>query len=430
MKNKKRERTFLGSVIYFFRSIFDRIRDMRLLERLKYRQRNLAGYDEVAPTESSQKAYLFGVAKVSFIVLFIAVTLAILLFGGRIFSYDNVYYMFKDIEYISSFSEGRPEVLNFSKPVNNQHFGSFKNGLAVVSDSELKLFTSTGRVTLTDGSGYVNPKIVTSSNNAIVYDGGRRSYSVYNSFVKLHSDILEYPIASVDMADDGSYIIVTKSKKYPSVVQIYDSDFELVSEYSKNDHIISAEISDSGKYIAVASLDAREGESLVTLNILKSDSERLHSSVKISGTMPYKCSFIANDRVALICSDRICVYDLRGNVKGEYRYPSRLFDLHVNDGTLLTLFDFDGSGKGNTVVLFDKNGKDVFSKEIDGNVRDAVYSGNCIYLLRDTDVVRIDTTFGVASYLNYTFEVASLQVVSSGEVVLCTETTAYYLNFK
>ena len=96
----------------------------------------------------------------------------------------------------------------------------------------------------------------------------------------------------------------------------------------------------------------------------------------------------------------------------------------------MTLFDFDGSGKGNTVVLFDKNGKDVFSKKIDGNVRDAVYSGNCIYLLRDTDVVRIDTTFGVASYLNYTFEVASLQVVSSGEVVLCTETTAYYLNFK
>ena len=113
MKNKKRERSFLGSVIYFFRSIFDRIRDMRLLERLKYRQRNLAGYDEVSPTESAQNAYLFGVAKVSFIVLFIAVTLAILLFGGRIFSYDNVYYMFKDIEYISSFSEGRPEVLNF-----------------------------------------------------------------------------------------------------------------------------------------------------------------------------------------------------------------------------------------------------------------------------------------------------------------------------
>ena len=90
----------------------------------------------------------------------------------------------------------------------------------------------------------------------------------------------------------------------------------------------------------------------------------------------------------------------------------------------------DAGTTSSRCILFDKNGKDVFSKEIDGNVRDAVYSGNCIYLLRDTDVVRIDTTFGVASYLNYTFEVASLQVVSSGEVVLCTETTAYYLNFK
>lgn len=430
MKNKKKERSFFGTVVYFFKRFILWLRDMRLIQRFKNRQKRLAGYSDIVPTENSRKAYFFGMAKVSFTIMFVVTVLLILLFGGRIFSYDNVYYMFKDIGYISSFSEGRPEVLNYSKPVNNQYFSSFKNGLAVVSDSEFKLFTSTGRATMTEGSDYVNPKIVTSSSNAIIYDGGRREYSVYNSFVRLYSETLEYPISQVDMADDGSYIVVTKSNKYPSVVKIYDSDFELVSEYSKNDHIISAEISDNGKFIAVASLDAREGESIVTLNILKKGSEKLYSTVSVNGTMPYKCSFLSNDRIALICSDRICIYDLRGNVKGEYRYPSKLFDFYVADGVILTIIDYNGTGKGNTVVLFDKNGKDIFAKSIDGNIRDAVYSNDCIYLLRDTDVVRIDTVFGIASYLDYTVEIGFLQVISSDEVILCTETTAYYLTFE
>ena len=232
------------------------------------------------------------------------------------------------------------------------------------------------------------------------------------------------------MADDGSYIVVTKSKKYPSVVKMYDSDFEYISEYSKNDQIISAEISDNGKFIAVASLDAGKGESIASLNVLKKGNKDIYSSVTVSGTMPYKCSFLTNDRIALICSDRLCVYDLKGNVKGEYRYPSRLFDFYVAEDILVTVFDLYGSGKGDTVVLFDKNGKDVFAKRIDGNIRDAVYSNGFVYILRDTDVIRIDTRLGVASYADYTFEVARLQVVSDGEVLLCTETTAYYLTIK
>ena len=94
------------------------------------------------------------------------------------------------------------------------------------------------------------------------------------------------------------------------------------------------------------------------------------------------------------------------------------------------MLDFNGIGNANTVVLFDKNGRDIFAKSIDGNVRDAICSGNYIYVLRDTDVIRIDTRLGLTSYVSYTFEVAELQALPSGDVLLCTETTAYYLRFK
>ncbi len=154
--------SFLGRVFYFVKDVYGKIKAFRLFGKISDRQKRLAGYAGNAPTNDSRIAYVLGVAKVTFITLFATATVVILLFAGRIMSYENVYYMFKDIGYISSYGESRPEALNYSKPLNNQYFASFKNGLAVASDSELKFFTATGRVTLTEGLKYTNPKIVSS----------------------------------------------------------------------------------------------------------------------------------------------------------------------------------------------------------------------------------------------------------------------------
>ena len=53
------------------------------------------------------------------------------------------------------------------------------NGLAVAGDGEIKLFTSTGRATMVHGSGYTNPKICASDTTVLVYDQGRRSFTVF-----------------------------------------------------------------------------------------------------------------------------------------------------------------------------------------------------------------------------------------------------------
>ena len=284
MKDKKAENTsFFSRIMYFVKSMYSQIKSWRLFGKIIDRERRLAGYMGNAPTENCRAAYFFGILKVAFVTLFVTLTIVVLLFGGKSLSYDNVYYMFRDIGYISSFSESRPEALNYSKPISNQFFVTYKNGIAVASDSEIKFFTATGRVTLTEGSKYVNPIISCSDERALIYDGGRGEFAIYNSFTELYSEKLEHPISLACMSRDGSFAVVTRSNKYSSVVRMYDSDFSLVREYFKNDYVISIAFSENGTNLAVASLDASSGESVTTINIIKVGTGKVSSAVTLSG---------------------------------------------------------------------------------------------------------------------------------------------------
>ena len=431
MKKSRRENdtSILGRIFYSIRTMNERLKAFRPFGRISDRQKRLAGYAGNAPTANSRAAYIFGVLKVMFISLFVFLTIAILLFAGRIMSYDNVYYMFKDIGYISDYGEARAEALNYSKPVNNQYFTSFKNGLAVASDSELKFFTATGRVTLTEGLRFTDPKIVCSKSKALVYDSGRTSFSIYNSFVSLYSETLEYPISYAAISDNGSFVVVTKSKKYSSVVRMYDSDFNLIREYFKNDYVISAELSDNGKYLAIMSLDANGGESMINLNILKMSNGEIISSVSITGDMPYRCMYVTDNKLALICRERTLIYDIDGKQRGECIYPADVSDYCISDGYVALAFSADSLDKSSTVVIYDENGKSKLVRSIDGKIIDIVINDHYLYVLLDREIMRIDTVYGTVSKTN-SFEGATKLLTLADGVVACTEAAAYYLTFK
>ena len=431
MKERKKHKDIsaLGGVVLFFRELGEKIASMKLPQKLIARHKREAGCLCENCTEESKISLGFGIARscaITLLCIFLAVTL---LFGGRIISYESVYYMFKDIAYISSFNESRPTSLNYSRPVSNQSFDTFKNGLAVAGDSEIKFFTSTGRMTLTEGSEFSNPKLTCSDNYALIYDQGRHSFSVYNSFISVYSETLKYPISSADMAKDGSFCIVTRSEGYGSVVRIYDKDFSLEAEYSKNDYVVSAELSDDGRHLCVLSFDASSGESVARLSILRRGSEKLRASAVIYGVKPYFASFLSGDRIVAVCDRSATVYDLGGNVKNTFAYPGTLTHLSLTDGGIALLFDGGSVKPESLLVILDQNGNLKRSEQILGIVGDMACRGNYVYLLCEDEAVRYDTAFGFKSTTPFSEEDARLVTFENGEVMACTDATAYYLTF-
>ncbi len=428
-KNKKERSPFLVKVILTARSIKERIKKIRLFERIKMRQSELSHYTGKSSCEESKLAYGFGIAKIISISFLVFVLIITILFGSGVVSFEKVYYMAKDISYIKSFSEGSPEVLSYSKPVQNQVFKDFKNGLLVASDSEIKLFTSTDRVTLTEGSEFVNPRVVTSNGYALIYDQGRNYFSVYNSFVKLYSERTDYPIANADMSDNGSFLIVTSSKSYNSVVKIYDSQFKLVAEYNKNDRVISASLSSDGRYAAVASLTAQDGRSIVVLNILDCKKNEVLTERRTSSSMPYLCDFLTDGRIVLVLDNGHMIFDRKGEIIREHSYDAPVEKIDISGGKLAILFSGLGSSDKKTAAVFDSDGNRVFSKNISGSVKDMKLSGGYIFLLGNMKATRISTSVGTEMFCDISAERSRLVVFDDGRVLACSQNFASYISF-
>ncbi len=428
-EKKKSELSFTSKVILFFRLVKSKISEIKLIERINNKQKKLAMYEGAYSPENSRLSYYFGISKVISLALLIFLLCVTLLFGSSIISYENVYYMFKDIGYINSFSESHPSSLNYSKPVENQEFAVFKGGLAAVSDSEIKFFTSTGRATLTKGSEYTNPKIVCSDSMALIYDQGRKGFSIYNSFISLYSEELDAPISSADISKSGSFLIVTETAKYRSVVRIYDKNYNITNEYSKNDLVISAQISDSGRYAAVLSMTVKGGESESCLNIVDCKRNEIVSESILIGKMPYFCEFLTEDRIALFFTDSVYVVDRDGKTQGEYKYPSSLEYAAVNKDRFLLVFKPTSISSESIAAAFDRNGSIVFIDSVSGTIKDVGIDADSIYILKEREILKINSSTGSTIVRKVEADDAKLVVFENGEAAVCTFGVANYISF-
>lgn len=429
MKKNENDISLLGELIYKAKNAKQRLKSARLPQRLIDRQKRLAGYRGEGSPQEAKLSFALRIARLISIFLLCVTVLGVLLFGKSIITYENVYYMFKDIGYINSFNESRPNTLNFSKPVTNQDFGTFKNGLAVAGDSEIKFFTSTGRVTLSAGSSFTDPHIVCSDSTALIFDRGKTGYSVYNSFIAVHSEVLEFPIVNADMANDGSFCIVTRSADYGSAVRVYNRAYELEMVYYKNDYTVSARLSEDGKMLAVLSLDSSEGESRVSLNILKVGNDKVYSSTQLVGVMPYDVRFLSNDRVAVIGNKSTSVYDIDCDRISLIEYPGRLSYMSFFADEMALVFTKEGQSERSTVSCFDKNGAIKHSSSFNGYITDMALGKGEIFLLCDSRIVKVPIG-GMGTYeIPFDGEGARLVTFANGDVMACTQGVAYYISF-
>ncbi len=430
--NKKKnikEASFLSRMILFFRWFKSKLNLKNAFTKMSKRQKSLSSYSNTNVNEESRLSYSFGMAKIASIVLLTVLLAVTLLFGSSVISYDKIYYMFKDIEYIRSFNEGTPNELNYSKPVQNQVFHDFKNGLLVASDSEIKMFTSTGRVTMTDGSDFTNPRISTSKGYALIYDQGRKLFSVYNSFVKLYSENTDYAISNADMADNGSFLVVTGSKNYNSVIHVYDESFNKISEYSKNAYVISASLSSNGRYAAILSLSALEGSGISTLNVIDCKKNTVISETSFEGYMPYICEFLTDDNIAVFLDNKVCSINKKGKLISEYNYPSNAEKIEFADDKFAILFSENGIGESKTLEIFDSKCNKTFSKNIDGNVTDIALKNNFVYVLKSRELLRISTSIGAESTSPSFADNSTIVIFPDGRIVLCSQNAATYISF-
>lgn len=364
------------------------------------------------------------------ILLVAAILLGLIFSGGRL-GIDDLYYMAMDIGHMNSYTESSSGILNYTQTQTNCDFALYKKGLAVAGNSEVKIFNSTGRVTLTSGDIFSNPVIVTSNKYVLVYDLGGNKFSVYNSFKRLHTFTFDGKISYASMCEDGGFAVAVSSQDYNSVVYMYDEDCNKIGTYSCNEYVISAQMSQNGKYTAVLATSAKNGKMTSKITVLKKNGKKIYSQFNTDDVTPYKCEILDNNRIAVFCSDRMVVYSLKGKMKQEYMYnDSRLSYISFGEDAISLLFEDDLINGQNTLVVLNKNGRCIYSGKIQGSFTDICMYKDCVFLLTNNGICKFNFRTKVTVFEEATDTFGKILVCDKNRVLLCTHSRGIYFNIE
>ena len=404
---------------------FGGIYELHIFRRLIRRNEKIMESEGIEKNKCSKISACFGMCGTVCAFVLVVFTLLALLIGRNTVTVDNIYYLFKDVYSMNTVGESEITRLSYSLPASKQDFTLYKKGLAVAGDSEIKLFNSTGRVTLTLGSEFANPRILSSDRFVLVYDMGGDTFSVYNSFKQLYTETLDYNISTAATARNGRFAIVSGGQNYRSVISVYDSDFEKIADYSKNDYVISVSFDSSGRYIAVLSLDSENGGYVSRLSVFDTEKSEIRAQTSVDGVLAYECVYSDGDRIFVPCADRVLIFDGRCSQRGEFLYPGgSLSFVSVSDGGVALLFEDDPVNSQNTLYVIDKNGGEIFSHDCTGDFYDMEYYDRYVYLLEADAASRIDVRDGGIYFSECDGALGCILVSNQDKIMICTSSNA------
>ena len=391
--------------------------------KAKYQHKLVSdGVKENSYSNAAASAWVVGI--ISLITLIVLI-LGVAVFGGKNISFDSMYYLYRDVNSMGRIGAGENTRLDYTIPKKKQDFALFKNGLCVAGDTEIQIFNKTGNQTMSVSTSYSNPDVISSKDYIVVYDIGGRGFCAYNSFAEIYSEKRDYPISTAALSYDGRLCVIGQTQSYNCEVTVYDESFGKEFTYKRNDYAIDCEFDSAGRNLALCTLTSSDGTYLVTLTLLDTKKQEVKAQLEIEDVLPYECHYIGNDRIALICSDRVLIYNEKMDLKGEYRFPRLEFEyVSVSSEGVALMFVNDKLNKENTVVVIDSKGKEKTEYEYVGDCSDMALFDGYIYIAEADGVLRVDCGSKNESYAELDLRGGKLVICDKDRVIVARESVA------
>lgn len=333
-------------------------------EKTKNTQVSVAGHIE----PQINKYYLkvsrrYLVVGVVFMVLLLLYIGGVTVFLGDYVTYDNLRYLARDFDAMTLSGSG-----DFTKIVYNgstdMAFAYFRNGLAACDNDSYMYFDTSGVSLIEDSISYGDPVLAPSDKYLMVYDVGGRKYSIYNQLTGIISRETSGDIVAGDVADDGSFIIATRSRETRYVVEMYNSAFAKVMGIYKENYVLDAAISPDGKYAVICSAVPSDTDFNCEVEICMRGESDPVSIKTYESTMPLDL-YSMGEGFALLCDNGIYFMSYDGTILNGINFSGmRLKYADINDETAAVVCSVNALGNENRLVVFDSASGSVIYDEV------------------------------------------------------------------
>lgn len=367
-------------------------------------------------------------AKVIFIsmAVFFLVTL---FFNSKLITYNNFSFLLRDISSAADIASENYSSISYKNDEMRVTKG-FRGGIITVSSTDLTIYNATGRRTLSVNENLVSPNIAVSKKYAVVYELGGNKYRVYNSFARIASGSFEYPISGAAVSDSGWFALVTKDNGHNAVVHLYDDDCHLRNTYSfASKYVFSVAINEKGSRIAIILTEAAGDRFSTSVMICDPGKNEKRSEVIVSDGLPYGCTFTESNNIQLICSDGVFV--INGNdgsiINSSAFNGQSISRVSLTPRGVAVSFAGDQKNPENEILIFDKNGNQVYNNTITGGMIDMEYSNGFLFINHSSSIERISIKNNERKSYKITEDGSDIIIYDSSNILVCCPTKAMYV---
>ncbi len=230
---------------------------------------------------------------------------------GSYITYDNLQYLLRDLDSMTSQGESEFTRIRYDKQ-GEQDFAFFKNGIAAAGKESVSLFDSTGLQLCRDQLNCNDPVLVPSDKYLLLYDMGGTGYSVYNSITRVVSRKANHKIVDGDMSDSGAFVLVTRSGETKYVAELYNSALSHTMNIYKDNYVMDTAISKDGSRVVICSAIPAVTDLDCEIALYKAGDKEFCHTVTLPRTLPLSVTF-TEDGFVVLCDNGLYFYNMEGD---------------------------------------------------------------------------------------------------------------------
>lgn len=329
---------------------------------------------------------LFSLIKAILVIMVILILLFVAAdrFGNITFSSVGDY--FGGLVSGAKSGEGYPYYFESMTPDNVIKINS---NLMVIDDDKTYVLDSTAKKLSENSHSYSVPLAQSVNGRAIVYDVGGNGYRVLSGTKLLYENNAESKIITASLGKDGSVALGVRGNGAMSRLIVYNGSQKLVYDWScAKESIISTAVSDNGKRAAVALVGALNGELYSKVLVFDFDYSKPVFEYEFGEKIVSEVKFINGNKI-MASGEKVLSFIKNANDKEDIDLSLNTLSGIYTDESNMTVAVFSKYGSASVKILrgYSKNGKELFSTEINSNVRDVSCSGGYISVLTDRQLL-------------------------------------------
>ena len=334
-------------------------------------------------------------------------------------TYENFFYMFKDIHAAVDSHDVSFQTLVYNAD-ETQDFATYRGGLAVAGESGLTVFSATGRQTLVQALNMTFPKLITSTRCILVYELNGNDFALYNSFARITSGTTTAPICCAAISDAGWFALATQSESVATVA-VYDKHSDLKAEHFINGYITGLSLNDSGDLLAILTTDAVAGAYESKLTLYRPGTDTSLKQWNFEDFFPIACEFATDKTLYLTSTNRMLILDRDGEILTDISTENTIYRAFYSDEGV-ALLESDA-----TLSLYRKDGTMIGQRADADSIRSVLIGNENIYMMSENSLLKYSLTDGQGTQLDYNFPLQKLLWYSENELLLCSRSTARFI---